>query len=145
MSTARYAALLGVILTIGLTGVATANDGDPLILGRTNTAASPTGVMGQFGASSLNAGALFTDQFHPYALLIDFDPGQQTRSFLNPTDLKFGDSVLCTPQSSEPGVGVEWARESADGTKLIVHLTKAPTGDNVKVECMTLFNLGTRP
>jgi hypothetical protein len=46
---ARFAALLVVLLVIGLSGVARGNDGDPLILGHENTATRATWLNGYLG------------------------------------------------------------------------------------------------
>jgi hypothetical protein len=58
MSTGRFAALLGVLLVIGVPGVAQGASGDPLILGQENTSDLPTGLNGEIGIKSAGIGRL---------------------------------------------------------------------------------------
>jgi hypothetical protein len=53
----RFAGLMGVLLVIGLSGVAWGNDGDPLLLGHDNVAETLTTLMGpREGALQVNGG-----------------------------------------------------------------------------------------
>jgi hypothetical protein len=72
MSTARYAALLAVILTVGLAGVAQATDGQPLIIGAHNTSESnETWLDGSLNVLGLSADAVRTSAVETSALVCD--------------------------------------------------------------------------
>jgi hypothetical protein len=72
VSTARYAALLSVILIIGLAGVAHATDGQPLIIGAHNTSESnETWLDGTLNVLGLSAEAVRTSAVETSSLVCD--------------------------------------------------------------------------
>jgi hypothetical protein len=141
MSTPRFAAVLAVILIIGTTGVASANDGDPLILGQANSAATPTTLNAQLDANVLAANIVTGDtvsaaKFRPgWSAIVRFDPGESFRSI---SGVNTGNAVVCTVQTTNAGVSVASARYRNDLGMINIYLS-APAAITTDVACLPFY------
>jgi len=103
VSTSRYAALLAVLLAIGLAGVAEGASGDPLILGGNNTSDQPTNLNGQFSATTMSAVAFTTMRLAlQSSRIIRFTAGESVRSIDTSSGLvpRTGNAALLTRRSA---------------------------------------------
>jgi hypothetical protein len=144
MSTARYAALLGVLLVIGVAGVAQGANGDPLILGQPNDATLPTGVNGQFGAKVLTSALISGDQVWTARLqvnnsrIVRIDAGTTSKTVIIGDTIAnhATNAVLCTVQTPNSGAVLSSAKISpTDPTRVTVAMG-APVTKDTLVACM---------
>jgi hypothetical protein len=153
MSTGRYAALLGVLLVIGVANAANGATGDPLILGQTNAASSPSGNSTTTLTTELDTHQLVTqdlevahlDAFGAYvsgvlelraSTFVTVQAGTQTKTVTLDTPGLNSTAVFCTVQTPNSGAVLESARIGAtDSTKITVRMSAAVTRDT-RVACM---------
>jgi hypothetical protein len=153
MSTGRFAALLGVLLVVGLANVAQGATGDPLILGQTNAATSASGNSTTTLTTELDTHQLNTqdlevahlDAFGAYvsgvlelraSSLVTIKQGTTTRTVPLDTPGLNSTAVFCTVQTPNSGALLESARiNSADPTKVTVRMSAAVNRDTT-VACM---------
>ena|SRR5712691_939917 len=141
----RFGALLAVLLIVGVSNWALANDGDPLLLGQENSATNPTSLDGDLyvngilhapqaadvGNLSISGGVSFPGG------RVTFKTGQQTwtASITPVTTTPFGSDVIATMQTSS----TVWVQAARVGNgKITIHLS-APAPAPVVVSWIVLF------
>jgi hypothetical protein len=162
MSTGRYAALLGVILVIGVAGVAQAAPGNPLIIGAANTSEGPGGLqpttlLGDFDPTGIrNVNQIETrdlnvthlDAYGAYvsgvlelraSTFTTIAAGTSAKTFpLDTPDLN-STAVFCTVQTPKSGAVLDSARINAANPTNVTVTMSGPVTKATKVACMRVL------
>ncbi len=162
MSTGRFAALLGVVLVIGVAGVAQAAPGNPLIIGAANSSEGPSGLqpttlLGDFDPTAIRGvnqietrdlGVTHLDAYGAYVSgvlelrasgFVNIGAGKASKSFTLDTPGLNSTAVFCTVQTPNSGAVLDSARISGTDSTQVVVTMSAPVTKLTKVACMRVL------